>query len=184
MTMIFHFVRHPLPDIADGVCYGRLDVAAQASEAAAGRLRPLLPTAPLYSSPLRRCRELAECLHPAPIFDARLQEMHFGAWEGLSWDEIGAEALAAWAADVAGFVPPAGESGLAVQGRALDCLRMMTDGGGEVVVVTHAGVMRALLAHWLGLPAQRWLELRFAFAHVTSVEIDAAGHGRVLRLNA
>lgn len=96
------------------ICYGRLDVAAREVAATARRLRDELPThlpdLPLWTSPLRRCRELAAALHPAPREDGRLMEMDFGAWEGLAWDAIPRAELDAWAADVAGFAPPGGES--------------------------------------------------------------------------
>lgn len=172
--MILHLVRHPPPQVAPGTCYGQLDVAALEVEAAAARLRALLPSAaPLFSSPLQRCRRLAEALHPAPGIDARLAEMHFGDWEGQAWEAIGASALDAWAADVAGFAPPGGENGHSVQARALAFLAELAVP--EAVLVTHAGVMRALLAHWQGLTPSRWLELQFAFATVTTVELVGQG---------
>ena len=37
----------------------------------------------------------------------------------------------------------------------------------EAVVVTHAGVIRTLLAHWQGLPPERWTELNFAYGSRT-----------------
>lgn len=179
--LILHLVRHPPPMVAPGVCYGRLDVPASDIDAAADRLRGLLPEGlPVWSSPLRRCRALAECLHPAPRLDARLQEMDFGAWEGQRWDRIERAALDAWAADVVGFAPPGGESGAAVQARALawvaDC------GDGEAVVVTHGGVIRVLLAHWRGVPLVAGLDQPVAPGSVTTVEIGAAG-AVVRRLN-
>ncbi|HRE18620.1 MAG TPA: histidine phosphatase family protein, partial [Rhodocyclaceae bacterium] len=137
----------------------------------AAQLRAQLPVGlPLWSSPLQRARVLAEALHPAPQFDPRLAEMDFGTWEGQAWDAIGPRALDAWAADIAGFRPPQGESGYEVQARALAWLAERSEA--ELVVVTHAGIKRALLAHWLALPPARWLELRFAFGAVSSVRVD------------
>ncbi|MGE5386146.1 MAG: alpha-ribazole phosphatase family protein, partial [Betaproteobacteria bacterium] len=157
--MILHLVRHPPPEVGTGICYGRSDVAPTLVEAAATRLKSILPgDAPVFSSPLTRCRSLAERLHPAPTLDERLMEMHFGEWEMRPWDEVGIAGLDAWAADVAGYAPPGGESGAMVQARALQFLDSLTVA--EAVLITHAGVMRALLAHWLALPASRWLELR------------------------
>lgn len=172
--MILHLVRHPPPQVPPGTCYGQLDVPALQVEASAERLRALLPfDAPVYCSPLQRCRHLAEALHPAPVIDARLAEMHFGAWEGQTWEAIGVAALNQWAADVAGFAPPGGENGQAVQARALDFLAGLAVE--EAVLVTHAGVMRVLLAHWQGLPPSRWLELQFGFATVTSLTLSREG---------
>lgn len=172
--MILHLVRHPKPVVPPGVCYGRLDVPAEGVEAAAERLRTLLPAGlPVWSSPLDRCRRLAECLHPQPVIDERLAEIDFGEWEGKTWEEIGVVPLDAWAADVAGFVPPGGESAAALQARALAFVAEL--GGGEAVLVTHAGVKRVLLAHWLGLLPQEWTRLAFGYGTVTTVELGAGG---------
>lgn len=167
--MRLYLVRHPRPRVAPGVCYGRLDLElAEPASAAAARISSQLPPGlPLWSSPARRCRELAEALHPAPRTDARLWEMDFGQWEGRSWDEIGPAALDDWAADPAGFVPPGGESGLQVQARALAFVdELQAAGLAAAILVTHAGIMRALLAYQQQLPGHRWLALRFGYEEV------------------
>ena len=84
-----YLIRHPRPLIAPGVCYGRLDVAAEDPLPIAAALRALLPAgAPVWSSPLQRCRLLAGHLRPQPRLDERLQEIDFGDWEGQAWDDI------------------------------------------------------------------------------------------------
>ena len=169
-NMILHLIRHPKPRIASGICYGRLDLLAENSADVAEKLRLDLPAGlPLWSSPLLRCRELAECLHPQPMFDERLAEMNFGDWEGQAWDDIPRAQLDAWAADVAGYTPPGGESPLSLQRRALDFIADLSVP--EAVIVTHAGVIRTLLAHWQGLPPERWPELVFAYGSCTRVEV-------------
>lgn len=168
--MILHLIRHPKPCIAPGICYGRLDLSAENPAAVADKLRPELPgDLPLWSSPLRRCRELAECLHAQPLFDERLAEMNFGEWEGQAWDNIPRAQIDAWAADVAGYAPPGGESPLSLQRRALDFVASLSVP--EAIIVTHAGVIRTLLAHWQGLPPERWTELVFAYGSCTRVEV-------------
>lgn len=182
--MILHLVRHPKPVVAPQTCYGRLDVPAQGVEAAAERLRALLPPGlPVWSSPLARCLRLAQGLHPQPMVDGRLAEMDFGAWEGQAWDAIGPAALADWAADVAGFVPPGGESAAALQARALAFVaERLAEKLAEAVVVTHAGVQRVLLAHWLGLAPHEWSTLVFEYGAMTTVEVRNIG-ASVLGLN-
>lgn len=164
--MILHLIRHPKPIVEPGICYGRLDISAENVAAVAERLQTELPPGlPVWSSPLRRCRQLAECLHAQPVFDERLVEMDFGAWEGRPWAEISRAELDAWAADVAAYAPPGGESPRALQRRALDFVASLSVP--EAVIVTHAGVIRTLLAAELGLPPARWTELVFDYASCT-----------------
>lgn len=168
--MILHLVRHPQPVVAPGICYGRLDLEAENAASVAERLRAdLAPDLPVWSSPLRRCLTLAECLHPAPLIDERLVEMNFGCWEGVHWDAVPRAELDAWAADVAGYAPPGGESPLMLQRRALDFVAGLAVP--EAVVVTHAGVIRCLLAHWQSLPPAAWTQLAFAYGSRTMVEV-------------
>jgi alpha-ribazole phosphatase len=167
--VILHLVRHPRPLVTAGTCYGRLDVEAENADAAARRLRAELPLGlPVWSSPRRRCTVLAGLLHPAPRHDARLAEMDFGAWEGRPWDEIPRHELDAWAADVAGYAPPGGESPRALQRRALDFVAGLTVP--EAVLVTHAGVIRVLVAYHRRLPAEEWTTLHVAYGSRTSIE--------------
>jgi len=170
--MILHLVRHPKPLVESGVCYGRLDVYPENADVVAAELRKHLPPGlPVWSSPLRRCRDLATLLHPAPQIDGRLVEMDFGHWEGRRWDDIPRRELDDWAADVAGYVPPGGESPRALQQRALEFVAGLAEP--EAVIVTHAGVIRTLLAAWQGLAPEQWTSLSFAYGSCTRVVVPA-----------
>ena len=148
-ALTLYLIRHPRPLIAAGICYGQLDVEAENPAPIVERLRAELPPGlPVWSSPLQRCRTLAEALHPAPQIDARLMELNFGAWEGRPWDAVPRAELDAWAADVAGYASPGGESPRQLQARVLDFVAGL--GAGEHVLVTHAGVIRTLLAQAAG----------------------------------
>ena len=163
-------IRHPRPLIDAGICYGRLDIDCADAQQVAERLRPLLPEGtPVISSPLRRAWQLAEALDPQARIDARLSEIDFGEWEGQSWNDIGRDALDAWAADVFNFCPPDGESPARLQQRAIDFAASLASS--RVALVTHAGVMRALLGHWRQLPLVEWTQLNFEFGSMTEIEI-------------
>lgn len=169
--MILHLVRHPRPLVEPGICYGRLDIGAEMLPATLARLRAELPPGlPVWTSPLRRCRELALALDAGARSDERLTEMNFGTWEGRPWDSVERAELDAWAADIAGYAPPGGESPLAVQARALAFVTELA--APEAVLVTHAGVLRVLVAHVRALPPARWLELDFPYASHTVLEIS------------
>lgn len=140
-----YLVRHPRPLIAPGVCYGQLDVEAEDPAPIVARLRRELPAdLPVWSSPLQRCRTLAEALQSAPHIDARLMEMNFGTWEGRPWDDIPRPELDTWAADIDGYAPPGGETPRQLQQRVLAFVDELP--AGAHLLVTHAGVIRALLA--------------------------------------
>lgn len=143
--------RHAKPLIDPGICYGRQDVAADATGTAecAQALAKLLPTGIRVShSPLQRCAQLAQALHHlrpdlALTSDTRLQEMDFGAWEGRAWQDIAPAELQAWTDAFAGHaVGGSGESTSQVMARvasAFDELR----GEADTLWITHAGVIRA-----------------------------------------
>lgn len=165
-------IRHPRPLVEPGVCYGRLDVDCDDPQAVAARLR-LPPQTAIFSSPLRRARRLAVALDPGVRVDARLSEIDFGDWEGRRWDDIDRAAIDDWAADVLNYTPPGGESVADLQRRAVDLAGELaaTCGVQHVALVTHAGVIRALLGHWRALPVAEWTQLKFDYGSCTEIEL-------------
>lgn len=145
-------VRHPRPVVEAGVCYGGSDLPAASEET--GRVHAALSKAglpgalPVYASPLRRCADLARLLAgDQVIFDARLAEMDFGAWELRSWDDIGRREVDAWNADLLRYRPGGGESLLQVARRVAAFRAALLAGGqSEALVICHAGTMRLLAA--------------------------------------
>ena len=168
--MLIYLIRHPRPLVEPGVCYGRFDVDCEAPEPLAARLKTRLPfNVPVVSSPLLRARRLAEALRADARVDARLAEIDFGDWEGRRWEAINRGALDRWAADVLNFIPPGGESVAMLQARAVEFAATLDLP--SVALVTHAGVMRALLGHWRGLAAEEWTQLQFDFGGMTVVKL-------------
>lgn len=105
--MTLWVVRHAQPLIAPGICYGALDVPAdaQASRQVAESLATVLPQgAVVHTSVLQRCELLAQYLcglRPDLLLkhEPRLVEMDFGAYEGVAWTDIPKEAMDAWTAN-------------------------------------------------------------------------------------
>ncbi len=176
MMRTLYLIRHTAPDIPPGICYGQLDLGlAQSFEQDAKRVLDWLPPVELIiSSPLVRAHKLAEYLaqecHSELRTDARLVEKHFGSWEGQAWGDIERAQLDAWAADVMGYAPPGGESGQQVMQRAhtllhdTACLPQ-----GNIVMVTHGGMMRAMLAQIGALPLSGTLPWEISFGAVVAV---------------
>jgi alpha-ribazole phosphatase len=154
--MHIYLVRHPPPIDVDGLCYGRLDVAVDEKDIArtAASIVEQIPGQTLaagriYCSPSSRCmglaRHIASPRQPTPADD--LIEMSFGHWQGSRWDAIAQLEIDAWAKDLWGYRPGGGESAEMVATRWERWLHHVRQSvGGDVVAVTHAGVIRVALA--------------------------------------
>jgi len=149
--MTLWLVRHAQPLIQEGLCYGQLDVAADpiATRQAADALVPLLPFgAKLYSSKLRRARQLARAISEQRAdlsleVDKRLNEIDFGIWEGVPWNAIPQAAFDTWtrAFDTHCFGDAENLRDLLTRvGQALREINPHQD----LVWITHAGVIRAV----------------------------------------
>lgn len=172
--MQLYLIRHPPPEVAAGICYGRTDLALATDVGAVAMeiARRLPPGIPVFSSPLRRCRELAMALDPAPRIDARLVEMDFGEWEMTPWEGIQRTALEGWAADPLGYRPPGGESVGELRARVRDFIAAARrEGIARAALVTHAGVMKTLVGEVRALPERQWMALSFDYAGVVRIEL-------------
>jgi len=102
------------------------------------------------SSPLGRAIETAEvmgCAHP--LIEGALTEMDWGRWEGRTHDELRAQHGEDFTRNERrglDFRPPGGESPRDVVTRITCWLGEVAVTGAPLVVVTHNGVLRALLA--------------------------------------
>ncbi|WP_256811558.1 alpha-ribazole phosphatase family protein [Pseudomonas siliginis] len=138
----------------------------------------------IVSSPLQRCArfaaELGEQLNLSVHLDKDLQELHFGAWEGQSAAalmETDAEALGLFWADPYGFTPPQGEPVSAFSARVLAAVtRLQAAYAGErILLVSHGGVMRLLLAQARGLPREQLLNVEVGHGALFALTIEADG---------
>ncbi|MDT8451650.1 MAG: alpha-ribazole phosphatase family protein [Gammaproteobacteria bacterium] len=134
----------------------------------------------VISSPLARCAAFAgeyAGRHSIPqTFDARLMEMNFGAWEGrcaADLMETDTDALTLFWENPMENTPPGGEPLALFQARVLDAWHdiVMAHEGRRILVVTHGGVIRALLCHVLDQP----------LAQLQSFEVN---HGGLYRVQA
>lgn len=169
-------LRHAKPLIAPGICYGSLDVPAdaaltqQAAQSMAAHLNGRRVA--VRYSPLQRCASLAAALQTIAAdtvssmsADDRLQEMNFGHWEGRRWDDIAHAQINDWANDLPCYVPPGGEALGTMLQRVHFALRESWHidsqyGTCDVLWVTHAGTIRCvqwLLQHYPSLPdSSQW----------------------------
>ncbi len=150
--MSLTLVRHTRPDVPEGMCYGRTDVALLDTfrDEADAVLKSLPEVCQVVSSPLSRCRKLARRIASAaglPLhIDGRLTEMDFGAWEGQLWCALPASELDAWANDFMHARPHGGESVAMLKKRVDEAIDDWAAHRQPIAFVTHAGVIKAACA--------------------------------------
>ncbi len=172
-----YLIRHTTPEVQQGLMYGQtdLDVAATFEEEFS-QIQALLtePTQmPLYSSPLTRCRKLAEALEGQPLkFDERIKEMNFGDWEMKHWDELDPQLRKDWIKNIDKIAPPNGESNAQLRQRSINFWEeLQAKQYPQVGMVTHFGVIQSVLSHLLHIPVEKAYRLDIGYGAVIQVTI-------------
>lgn len=182
-------VRHgEVEEVARGRIYGRLDPAlspggrAQA-EAAALCVAAERPVA-IYTSPSVRARDtalpIASALGLTPVTDPRIREIEFGEFEGLTFAEAERRDPVTWREwmERPGEVRfPGGECWDEIRARAVDAAEAIAAAHprAPVAIVTHGGVIRALLSEALALPASRTFRIEVGFGSLTVLRREPFG---------
>jgi broad specificity phosphatase PhoE len=131
------------------------------AEALAARLVLMRRPAGVYSSPFARCLQTIEPYADAagltPTTDEDVGEVFIGEWEGVPFEEIVAtsEEVARRARELEGMfsIAPGGENAEQLRARVVPAIERMMAGNpdGDVVVVTHGGVINAFAGRVLGI---------------------------------
>ena len=167
--MDIYLIRHTKTDTLKGLCYGQSDVAlAKSFLEEAYQLQQKLPelksNSLAFSSPLTRCIKLAERLSDNVTTDALLLELDFCDWESKRFDDIDIDVLQQWTADFVHIAPPNGESFIDLCLRVgsfwQDVVHGIPTTTEQILIITHAGVIRALLAYILKLPPANAFQFR------------------------
>jgi len=187
-----YLVRHSAVNLASDICYGQLD--CELTESYAQDIKSLVdyfqskPSATehmqIISSPLIRCLDLARGLqqHLQPTFiplemENAFQEINFGDWEGKTWQSIGKQAIEDWSADLLDYQFINGESARQFDQRVITawiqlnealCLAKQTQ---NIVLITHAGVIRSILSHFLKIPLDHALTLKIDKLSVSTLRV-------------
>lgn len=148
--MEVYLIRHTTPAIAPGLIYGRTDVLLadtfkQEKDIIIQQL-PLKIDA-VFSSPSSRCTLLAAAISETFHLDEDLRELHFGEWEGKTWDTVKREESDYWMEDFLNRRPPGGETMLQMNDRVISFWNKVQSLNYQaIVIVTHGGVIRLICA--------------------------------------
>ena len=179
--MKIYAIRHTSVNVKPGICYGQTDVdVAESFHEEQKRLLQELGQVSfdtILSSPLLRCRKLAESLFPNEEihFDSRLKELNFGDWEMLPWDEIYAQpAGKMWMNNYQTLPTKNGESYPEMVERVSAFIKEIEKLNAEnIAVVAHAGLVRILKSVIEKVAISELFEnFKPAYASVTVFEIN------------
>lgn len=193
-----YLVRHGLPEksTSEKVYIGVTDLplstrgSAEAAQLGSYFLQrlPAATTVRILTSPLQRCCQTAEEIQrvlsdggiklPEPLVVEALHEIDLGEWEGKSVREIRErfpEAYEARGRALGTYHTPGGESFLEAGIRfqnAMETYASDTDMSEILLVVAHAGVIRAYLSLLTGRDLDRLMDIPMPYASVTELEVD------------
>lgn len=135
----------------------------------------------VFSSPLKRALETATTIALAHNIQIDilngLREVDFGAWEGLSFDEIKArhqEGCEAWLGNPWNFTFPRGESMPEFKERVVRALNSILSFDGNLAVVSHGGPLRVILSHLGSIEESESFSCKHDHAGVTIIETEGS----------
>lgn len=150
-----------------------------------------LPISALYSSPVTRCMETASYLGRSLNLDIEqldaVGEVRYGEWEGAEIETLSKEK--SWYAVQhfpSRFRFPQGEALRDVQARAvaaLETLATQHDKSDLIAVVSHADLIKMVLAHYLGVHIDLFQRIVVSPASVSVLTLMENGMVRVSRIN-
>lgn len=173
--MNIYLLRHTHVDVPKGICYGNSDVglAKTFPEELLAVKKQLqdISFAKTYSSPLKRCVTLAENLSKSVIIDERIREYNFGEWERMTWDDIYAlDKGKKWFNDYVNVACPQGESFEMMLQRVDKFLGELPDTDENILVVTHAGIIRAILILLENYTVNQAFDTPVAYGQIIMIE--------------
>lgn len=155
--MEIYLIRHTTPKVEKGICYGQadLDITETFLEEVEA-IKPHLPSEEIkvYSSPLQRCKKLADALFEGLNIDIHddLMELNCGQWELLPWNDIPKEEIQPWMDDFVNVRVPQGESYVDLHNRVVNRFNKIVEKQESAVIVAHGGVLRSILSHITSTP--------------------------------
>ncbi|WP_420147949.1 histidine phosphatase family protein [Spirosoma sp.] len=211
--MNVYLIRHTEVSVGRQIAYGQSDVdLTDTYHEQLDRLKKHLPDGLLlphptviFSSPLRRCRQLANDLasvltagspietapgqtavvdaqRPRVQIDDRLKELFFGDWELVPWADINPEELAAWRADFVGIRMPNGENFQDLYERITtfwnEQILPLAEANSQqsVFIVSHGGVIRALLCLFMELPLSNAYRINLDYGAVSRLTMSGSSY--------
>lgn len=195
MSPLILLIRHATAEYKPGRLYGwtpGVNLSAPGRDEAkrlAERLEPVRLSA-IYSSPLERCIQTAETVASGRSLDVcveeKLGEVRYGSWQGRTFRSLAKTKL--WRTvqlvpSQARFPGPGGESLLELQRRGVEAVEAIRGRHrrGVIAAFSHADMIKAILAHYLGLHLDLFQRIHVETASVSAMAFFG-GFPRILRI--
>ncbi|AFM03215.1 fructose-2,6-bisphosphatase [Bernardetia litoralis DSM 6794] len=197
--MEIYLIRHTMPKIEKGICYGfsDLELADSYQEELSVLSKKMIQNLKkqyyknvkkdiqdellIYTSPLKRCSILAKDLkinlqnyfHSKVKEDNNLKEMNFGNWELKKWNEINEIELKKWTDNFVTEFTPNGESFETLNERVIDFWQknIKAEKDKIVLIACHAGVIRSILCHVLQIPLQKAFSVSIDYGSISKLKV-------------
>lgn len=159
-----------------------LNAAGARQAAALGAALSDLPIAAIYSGPLERARATAAAIALPHALEPRvlaaLDEVDYGAWTGRTFEELaGRSDWQAWQRHRSSVRIPGGELLVEVQARVIAAITQLQQRHPDecLAIITHAELVRLVLAHCLAIPIDLALRIEVTPASVSRIRWYPAG---------
>lgn len=149
-----------------------------------------LGMAAVYSSPIERTWETAVIIAGQqgrhPIREDGLLEVDYGSWSGRTLKSL--YRLKAWRTvqmTPSRMTFPEGENIAAAQRRAVEACERLAAAHGKktIALVSHADIIKSVIAHYLGQPLDLFQRLAISPASVSVVDVPRQGIPMVVAVN-
>lgn len=187
--MEIYLIRHTTPKVEKGICYGQadLDITETFLEEVEA-IKPHLPKegVKVYSSPLQRCKKLADALFADFNIDVHedLMELNCGQWELLPWNDIPKDEIQPWMDDFVNVRVPQGESYVDLHNRVVNRFNAIVAKQESAVIVAHGGVLRSILSHITATPLKESFDaFTLHYGCVVKIEVAEDGMNHTLLYN-
>lgn len=193
MTKVL-LIRHADTDNVDETLAGRIDSPLN-EEGITQSLRVAealknIKLSAIYASPLIRTQQTAEPLAKLLDLDILinhgLNQVNFGLWQGLSFEELIQDSnWKVFQENPAIAKVPGGEDGFLVRKRvSAAILELISHYPDEAVIAlfSHGSIIRHSISYFIGLPLENLNQIRIAPASISTLSISN-GKGKLLHLN-
>lgn len=182
-----YIIRHCEPQFLNNIpiCIGKTDIPL--SEKGINKAKELknyfsnINLKSIYSSPLARAKKTAEIIADNKIsveIKNDFSEFNIGKWDGMSFadiKEIYPKEYKDRGEDLENYIVEGGESMAMCRNRALKELwNTIEKSNGNIIIVAHAGVNRAIISSLLGISIKESFLFRHDYGSVNTVIYDGS----------